>query len=164
MRRVLTLALAGALAACPALGFQQIGASIDGSAEEDLQGTSLAMSNDGTRLAIGAPNNDAGRVRLFFLNEPGGGAWEEVAEIRGVAENDRFGAALAMSSDGTRLAVGGLKHDGTGTNAGHVRVFGLSAGALTRVGDDIHGEAAGDNFGISVAMSSDGTRLAVGAT
>ena len=164
MRRVLTLALAGALAACPALGFQQIGASIDGSAEEDLQGTSLAMSNDGTRLAIGAPNNDAGRVRLFFLNEPGGGAWEEVAEIPGVAENDRFGAALAMSSDGTRLAVGGLKHDGTGTNAGHVRVFGLSAGALTRVGDDIHGEAAGDNFGISVAMSSDGTRLAVGAT
>jgi hypothetical protein len=33
----------------------------------------------------------------------------------------------------------------------------------TQVGDDIDGEAAGDRFGFSVAMSADGKRVAIGA-
>jgi hypothetical protein len=39
----------------------------------------------------------------------------------------------------------------------------LNAIGQTQLGDDILGESTGDNFGISTAMSSDGTVLAVGA-
>ena len=58
--------------------------------------------------------------------------------------------------------MGGYLNDGTGSNAGHVRVFDLVGSTWTQVGGDIDGEAAGDFFGFSVALSSDGTRLAVG--
>jgi len=39
----------------------------------------------------------------------------------------------------------------------------LVGGAWTQVGGDLDGTAAGDSFGNSVALSSDGTRLAAGA-
>ena len=39
-----------------------------------------------------------------------------------------------------------------------------SSGTWTQVGADIDGEAAWDKFGTSVSMSSDGTRVAIGAT
>ena len=68
-----------------------------------------------------------------------------------------------MSSDGTRVAIGALWNDGTGISAGHVRVYAESGGTWTQVGADIDGEAAGDQSGGSVSMSSDGTRVAIGA-
>ena len=72
-----------------------------------------------------------------------------------------------MSSDGTRVAIGAIRNDGSSgtiTSAGHVRVYSESGGTWTQVGGDIDGEAAGDLSGISVSMSSDGTRVAIGAT
>jgi hypothetical protein len=144
----------------------QVGGDIDGEAADDQFGTSVALSSDGTRLAVGAYLNDgtgsnAGHVRVFDWS---GSAWTQVGgDIDGEAAADRFGTSVALSSDGTRLAVGAIYNDGTGSNAGHVRVFKESGGAWTKVGDDIDGEAAGDYFGWSVALSSDGTRLAVGA-
>ena len=48
-------------------------------------------------------------------------------------------------------------------DAGHVRVYEYSGGAWTQLGDDIDGEAAGDQSGFSVSLSSDGTRVAIGA-
>ena len=56
------------------------------------------------------------------------------------------------------------KNDGTGSAAGHVRVYSESGGTWTQVGGDIDGEAAGDRSGRSVSMSSDGTRVAIGAS
>ena len=61
------------------------------------------------------------------------------------------------------MAIGAPDNDGNGTDAGHVRVCALSGGTWTQVGADIDGEAAGDNSGYSVSMSSDGTRVAIGA-
>ena len=55
-------------------------------------------------------------------------------------------------------------NDGHAVTAGHVRVYSESGGTWTQVGGDIDGEAAGDNGpGVSVSMSSDGTRVAIGA-
>ena len=68
-----------------------------------------------------------------------------------------------MSSDGKRVAIGASLNDGNGNGAGHVRVYAESGGTWTKVGDDIDGEAAGDYSGWSVSMSSDGTRVAIGA-
>ena len=49
------------------------------------------------------------------------------------------------------------------SNTGHVRVYTLVGGTWTPVGDDIEGEAAGDQSGYSVSLSSDGQTVAVGA-
>ncbi|AET84799.1 hypothetical protein FK873_gp001, partial [Micromonas pusilla virus SP1] len=102
----------------------------------------------------------AGHVRVFDLV---GGTWTQVGgDIDGEAAGDSFGYLVALSSDGSRLAVGARLNDGTGTDAGHVRVFDLVGGAWTQIGGDLDGAVAGDYFGQSVALSSDGTRLAVG--
>jgi hypothetical protein len=146
--------------------WSQVGADIDGEAANDQSGESVALSSDGTRLAVGGWLNDgtggnAGHVRVF---EESGGTWTQVGtDIDGEAAGDHFGWSVALSSDGSRLAAGGYYNDANGSNAGHVRVYEESGGAWTQLGDDIDGEASGDRFGWSVALSSDGTRLAVGA-
>ena len=149
----------------PTTYFIQVGADIDGEAANDQSGNSVALSSDGTRLAVGGWLNDgtgtdSGHVRVY---EESGGAWTQLgADINGEAADDRFGRSVTLSSDGTRLAVGAIFNDGTGSNAGHVRVYKESGGAWTQLGDDINGEAAEDQSGESVALSSDGTILAVG--
>ena len=61
------------------------------------------------------------------------------------------------------MAIGAPYNDDNGTDAGHVRVYSESGGTWTQVGADIDSEAAGDNFGYSVSLSSDGNKLAIGA-
>ena len=87
-------------------------------------------------------------------------------DIDGEAQYDYLGQSVSLSSDGSVVAIGAHGNDGNGTSAGHVRVYqntGLN-GDWTQVGADIDGEAAVDRSGRSVSMSSDGTRVAIGAT
>ena len=84
-------------------------------------------------------------------------------DIDGEAAGDYSGYSVAMSGDGSRIAIGAYANDGTGSNAGHVRVYTLINGTWTQTGLDIDGEAAGDESGYSVAMSGDGSRIAIGA-
>ena len=142
--------------------WSQVGADIDGEAVGDLSGSSVSMSSDGTRVAIGASKNDgtgdkAGHVRVYAES---GGTWTQVgADIDGEAANEHSGGSVSISADGTRVAIGVSRIYGTG----HVRIYSESGGTWTKVGADIDGEAAGDNSGMSVSMSSDGTRVAIGA-
>ena len=104
-----------------------------------------------------------------------GGTWTQLGgDIDGeAAEDDWSGYSVSMSSDGTRVAIGGRKNDGTSGSTsddrGHVRVYEYDAAKTSapakwaQVGGDIDGEAAGDESGRSISMSSDGTRVAIGA-
>ena len=58
-----------------------------------------------------------------------------------------------------------LKNDGIGKDSGHVRVYQFNGpgNPWIQLGLDIDGEASGDNSGYSVALSSDGTRVAITA-
>ena len=144
----------------------QLGADIDGEAAGDNSGQSVALSSDGTRVAIGAPKNDgngsnAGQVRIYDWN---GTAWTQVGnDIDGEAAGDRSGTSVALSSDGSRVAIGATLNDGTASNAGHVRIYAWNGTAWTQVGNDIDGEAGDDYSGTSVALSSNGNRVAIGA-
>jgi len=146
--------------------WMQVGSDIAGEADRDYSGVSVAMSSDGSRIAIGADGNggagtDAGHVRVYDLV---GSTWTQVgADIDGEAMNDHSGFSVAMSSDGSRVAIGAYGNDDAGLTAGHVRVYDLIGSTWTQVGADIDGEAAGDASGRSVAMSSDGSRIAIGA-
>ena len=144
----------------------QVGADIDGEAAGDRLGWSVAMSGDGSRIAIGAYGSDgngsgAGHVRVYTLID---GTWTQTGlDIDGEAADDGSGWSVAMSGDGSRIAIGAYGSDGNGSDAGHVRVYTLINGTWTRTGVDIDGEAAGDYSGSSVTMSGDGSRIAIGA-
>jgi len=51
--------------------------------------------------------------------------WAQIgADIDGEAAGDFSGISVAMSSDGSRVVVGGYRNDGVnGTDSGHVRIF-----------------------------------------
>ena len=146
--------------------WSQLGSDIDGEAASDLSGGSVSLSSDGTRVAIGAELNDgngsnAGHVRIYELS---GGDWSQLgSDIDGEASSDYSGWSVSLSSDGTRVAIGASYNDENGSNSGHVRIYELSGGTWTQLGSDIDGEAAGDLSGDSVSLSSDGTRVAIGA-
>ena len=49
-----------------------------------------------------------------------------------------------MNSTGDRVAIGAYLNDGTGSSAGHVRIYEYSSGSWSQLGSDIDGEAAND--------------------
>jgi len=147
----------------------QLGTDIDGEAADDYSGFSVSLSGDGTRVAIGAWGNDgngvnSGHTRIYEYDSING--WTQLgADINGEAAGDRSGYSVSLSGDGTRVAIGAWGNDGNGVNSGHTRIYEYdSINGWTQLGADIDGEAAGDLSGYSVALSSDGTRVAIGAT
>ncbi len=146
--------------------WNQLGNDIDGEANGDNSGISVSLSSDGSRLAIGAHLNggngpESGHVRVYEWN---GAAWIQLgADIDGEAAGDQSGWSLSLSADGNRLAVGANLNDGNGSFSGHVRVYQWDGSSWTPLGGDIDGEMANDQSGWSVAFSSDGNRLAIGA-
>ena len=146
--------------------WSQLGSDIDGEAAYDKSGTAVSLSNNGTVVAIGAYYNDgngssSGHVRVY---EYSSGSWSQLgSDIDGEAANDQSGKSVSLSSDGTKVAIGAIRNDGNGNDAGHVRVYQYSSGSWSQLGSDIDGEAAGDYFGAAVSLSDDGTILAVGA-
>ena len=145
----------------------QIGADIDGEAVEDYSGWSVSLSGDGTIVAIGSYNNDgngaySGHVRVYQLNDTN---WiQRGTDIDGEAVNDFSGRAISLNSDGSIIAIGAYNNNGVnGPNSGHVRVYEWNNTAWIQRGNDIDGEAAGDAFGFSVSLNSDGSIVAIGA-
>ncbi|MEZ6117746.1 MAG: FG-GAP repeat protein [Pirellulaceae bacterium] len=147
-------------------GWVQRGAEIDGEAALNSSGYSVAMSNDGNVLVVGAPHNSdsgnfAGQARVYSWS---GSAWmRRGADIDGEATGDLSGSAVAMSSDGSILAVGAPLNDGNGNNAGQARVYHWNGSAWMQRGTDLDGEAADDRFGESVALNGAGNTIIVGA-
>ena len=144
----------------------QLGSDIEGIAVANGTGYSVSLSMDGSRVAFGAPGNDAngvdsGLVRVFEFYR---GEWRQLGfNIYGESETDRFGSSLSISSDGNLLAIGAYQNDFIGLNSGSVKLFQLRGDEWTQLGSDIYGESAGDALGISVSISADGLRLAIGA-
>jgi hypothetical protein len=146
--------------------WNQLGQDIDGEASYDYSGYSVSLSSDGTILAIGARNNDgngtnSGHVKVYKYNDT---SWNQLGQdIDGEAEDDYSGCSVSLSSDGTILAIGATDNDGNGSDSGHVKVYKYNDTSWNQLGQDIDGEAYGDESGRSVSLSSDGTIVAIGA-
>jgi len=146
-------------------GWNQVGTDIDGDASGDMSGSSVSLSSDGFRVAIGAYFNDGGsgnntgHVRVYeYLEEH----WVQMGDdLDGEGANDESGE-VSLSSDGTTVAIGAPKNNGNGEDSGHVRVYKWDGSVWNQVGTDIDGETAGDLSGF-VSMSSDGSTVAIGA-
>ncbi|MFO0711677.1 MAG: hypothetical protein U0353_17625 [Sandaracinus sp.] len=137
----------------------------DGEAGDRL-GYGVALSGDGLRAILGAPQDDtaaganAGSARVFVRT---GSTWtpEATLLLSAPAASDGFGDSVAINRDGTIALVGCSNDDGA---AGSVTVFTRSGvtwreEAVLRAPD----AAAGDYFGASLALSESGERAVIGA-
>jgi hypothetical protein len=144
--------------------------AIDGESPGDLSGVTVALSSDGSIIAIGAVGNgnNSGHVRVYKVQQSS--FFKLGQDIDGEAFGDRSGSAIALSSDGSVVAVGARDNGERGNSEyyadrGHVRVYKYGpTGSWAQMGQDIDGEADGDGFGFSVALSSDGSVLAIAAS
>jgi len=113
-------------------------------------GCSIAMSSDGGTLIVGALNNNAAYVFT------GSGSWTQVKKL--IEGAKWFGWSVAASSDGSTLVAGTINNNGAAyvfTGSGSWTL----AQTLT-ASDGVYN----DNFGISVAITGDGTTITVGAS
>lgn len=143
----------------------QVGADI---VNNENDGFSVACSMDGSRIAIGAPHGldltgeITGDVKVFDWN---GIDWVQVgADIDGVAYLDFTGGSVALSADGNRIAVGAPNNDAMtgGPAAGLVRIFDWNGSSWVQLGGGIEGAGGFDQFGLSVTLSADGSRVSFG--
>ena len=126
---------------------------------------------DGSTVAIGSPFNDdngagSGKVVVYRINSEGS-SWERLVQsIHGDNAGDYVGTSVTLSSDGNILVIGSSGYREDDDRPGYVRVFSLESslntGSWVQIGQDIIGEANGDEFGYSVSLSDDGKTLAMG--
>lgn len=139
-------------------GFGQLGADID-----DGAGGSVALSEDGGRVAFGEPFGevDGVQVGLVKVFDWDGTTWTKVgADLTGIDNQDEFGHAVALSNDGRRLAVGAPAE--IWEDAGYVRVFDWDGTTWNQVGTDLVDPIIGHGgHGWSVSLSGDGNRIAI---
>ncbi|MEM9466732.1 MAG: fibronectin type III domain-containing protein [Actinomycetota bacterium] len=143
--------------------WDQLGTDLDGDAGNDRAGQSVALSSDGTRMAVGATRGgvsggNTGYVRIF---EWSGTAWVQLgSDLEG--EGTESGYSVALSADGSRVAFGARLNSGNGTFAGHVQVYDWNGTDWSQAGSDVDGQAQFEQVGYAVALSDDGDDLIVG--
>ena len=141
----------------------QIGSNIAGISDYNYFGGSCALSSNGGRVVIGSEGN-TNYVQVYDYDDSDG--WVQVGtNLMGFHSFDQFGRSVSISNNGLRVVAGGRSHHGGGwQNKGHVRVFDWdSEGQDWTLIEEIYGEDNQDRFGEAVALSGDGSRLAVGA-
>ena len=139
-------------------------------------GWSIALSDSGNTLAVGAPGESnsvknvnadtraasaAGAVYIFTPISAGAWGNQIYLKASSVAANDNFGAALGLSGSGNLLAVG-APNKSNGTGAVYTFAYNGSAWS-TPLAVTASNAATGDNFGAAVALNTAGDTLAVGA-
>ena len=157
----------------------------------DQFGVSLAISDDGSTLAVssltedgGSPGingnqadnsvNSAGAVYVFTRT---GSTWAQQAYVKPTnpGGGDLFGYSVALSANGDTLAAGSYDEDGSSrgidgdddnqrNGAGAVYIFGRANGVWAQQAYiHPHNAEAGDSFGVNVAISDDGNTLLAGS-
>jgi len=172
---------------------QQAYVKTSNTAANDRFGLKLALSADGNTLAVGAQNETASgtginnppgartlvRAGAAYLFTRSSGSWSQQAYLKAsnTGQDHWYGSSLALSADGNTLAVGamaeassarginGKQADSSAGGAGAAYVYQRSGGTWSqRAYLKASNTDAGDLFGASIALSGDGTTLAVGAT
>lgn len=134
----------------------------------DLVGASIAISGDGTRIAIGAPfatRNGQSQIGAVWVYYKPTTAWVLESKIQpsDSAAGDNLGWGLGLNYNGTQLVVGATNHDSV-MNAGSAYVFKRSGNTWTQVANLVSpSPASGAGFGRSAAITADGSKVLVGA-
>lgn len=131
----------------------QLGQDIEGKAEEEYSGSSVALNSDGSILAVGAPGNYTmkGQVRVYQISI--NNVWLQLgSDLDGLEPYDQFGASIALSADGFVLATGAPLRDSNGLiDSGEVIIYRYSNSTWAQFGSRLGGKLSGDRFGIDVS-------------
>jgi hypothetical protein len=156
-------------------------------------GQSVALSADGSTLAVGAPLEDSAAIGIggnqdddsavlsgaVYVFTRTGATWRQEAYVKpfNTGANDLFGWSMALSADGSTLAVGAISEDSAASgidgdpaddsamDSGAVYVFARTGAEWSqRAYVKASNPGARDHFGSSVTLSADGSILAVGAS
>ena len=156
-----------------AQSWYQLGNDIDGESSGDISGNAVSFSDDGQIVAIAALGNGGinasiGHARVYKWDDEND-LWTQMGQdIDGEAEGDEFGVSIALSGDGTTVAIGSIYNDYTGevddpVSYGHVRVFrwNNTSEIWEQMSTDINGENPFDRSGQAVSLSLNGNILAI---
>lgn len=142
------------------LGFgqwEQVGNTI---VEQDIDnaiGYSLATNDTGEIVALlRFVNNPLIEVSILMFEN---GSWTFLGNTVTIYNGNNTNANITMNGDGTRFAVG----VGPSSELGFVKTFELQNNSWIQLGQTILGDTAGDGFGGSVAINSEGNWLISGA-
>ena len=141
----------------------------------DLSSSSVAINANGTRLVIGnesAGDDDAlqgdddalykaGIVRIWeksgSFGRGGGSDWVGLTQITGESAYEGFGASVAISDDGIRVAAcGNFSSSGT-----VIRVYDIIGGSRFAIGTPIQVVENLSEYGYGLAISGDGSTIAI---
>lgn len=130
-------------------------------------GSDVGISSDGTIAVIGSSGNGSSATGAAYVFTKNGSTFsqkQKLTDSSGVS-NDFFGDAVAISGDGLTIAVGAWQEDsGATTNNGAVYIFNYNAGMWSQQAKLFASVTSSNaSFGFSVALSSDGNTLIVGA-
>jgi len=122
---------------------------------------SVALSSNGNKIAIADPlYQTTGRVRVYELTGTG---WTQIGgDLTGVAENEKLGYSLDLSSDGNILATGDYRCNRNDAVSGCVDVYRFTE-TIGWTKEVVFTGSVGDNAGYSVSLSSDGNFIAFNA-
>jgi hypothetical protein len=133
----------------------------------------LYTSNGSSLIAVGSNNSNVNVTNKLTANSITAGSIKhspvvisKILNAFDAADSDEF-HSVALSGDGAILAVGATNWEGTtGTNRGGVYIYEWNGTVWVQRGDIIQPSDAGndDLFGKSVALNTNGTILAVGAS
>jgi len=162
--------------------WDQVGSDIVGTGVGDEYGWSVRLNASGSRIIIGAAENDdagnnAGHVEVYDWT---GSAWVQVGtDIYGEAAGDYAGGYhhnVGISADGGRIVVSSYGSDAAGTDVGLIRAFRYDSvtldwveegrtlfGGLNDIEENTSTTEYYQAFGESVAMSADGAVIGAGA-
>jgi len=139
-------------------------------ASDSSFGKSVSISEDGSTVVVGAPDDGEGSAYVF--TKPSGAWGSASGSVRLTASDglpeDGFGSWVSVSGDGSTIVVGAPGNDAGATGAGAAYVFtkpdagwATAAGTVKLTASD---GAANHAFGSSVSASQDGNTIAVGAS
>ena len=152
--------------------WQVVGQTVYGEAEGDMDGTSVALSPDGSVVVVGGKGHSQinaatselmlksnGHCRVYIFQ---GGEWKLEHTLEGASSEEQLGSSVAVSSDNNIIACGGSY--GGINKSGVVRLWNretLEESTIWPQGTEA--DAKGSLFGSSIALSMDGECVTIGA-
>lgn len=141
-----------------------IGNPIVGDLASDQLGIGMALSGDGSVVAVGVPGNNHGMVRMYSIDLDVGLS-QMGQDIIGPGLLSEFGYSVSINLDGSRIFIGAPRHHGLNPEEvfGLVQAYDFDGKAWVQVGSDITGKHSDSRFGHSLSTSDFGDLVAVGA-
>ncbi len=137
--------------------WQQVGNDIRGKKAGDHFGSSISLSANGQRVAIGclsaySPSDETGYVTIYEHNS---GDWEDVGEDIIGQPGEHFGRQVSLNANGDRVVVYSSNNENC-----PIRIYDYEEEGWLKAGNPIKSDRLYNDLGHEVCISADGQRVA----